>query len=65
MGDGPISYAIPVAIELAGMFLLILGVSIELTTHAGLGHTLISVGSVLITAGSIIWGKIVQTKKKE
>ena len=65
MGDGPISYAIPVAIELAGMFLLVLGVSVELTTQADIGHMLISVGSVLITAGSIIWGKLIPPRKKK
>ena len=65
MGDGPISYAIPVAIEFAGMFLLILGVSVELTTQADIGHALISIGSVLITGGSIIWGKLIQTRKKK
>ena len=63
MGGGPISYAIPIAVELAGMFLLVLGVSIELTTQAGIGHTLISVGSVLITAGSIIFGKLLRKKR--
>lgn len=65
MGNKPISYTIPIAIEFAGMFLLVLGVGVELTTQAGIGHILISVGSVLITAGSIIWGKIIQARKKE
>jgi len=63
MGGGPISYAIPIAVELAGMFLLVLGISIELTTQADIGHTLISVGSVLITAGSIIFGKLLRKKR--
>lgn len=65
MSDGPMSYAIPIGIELAGMFLLILGVSVELTTRAELGHVLISVGSVLITVGSIIWGKIFTARHRK
>jgi len=57
-----ISYAIPLSIELAGIFILIIGVAVEIVTQADIGHNIISIGSVLISVGSIIWGKIFRLK---
>jgi len=57
-----ISYAIPLSIELAGIFILIIGVTVEIVTQADIGHNIISIGSVLISVGSIIWGKIFRLK---
>ena len=65
MTDNPISYAIPLSLELSGMFLLVLGVVTEIATGADVWHTCISAGSVLITAGSIIWGKLIRNKQKK
>ena len=64
MKGNPISYAVPIAIELAGMFLLVLGIAVELTTQADLGYVLISTGSALLAGGSLIWSKILKAKEK-
>jgi len=64
MGDDPLSYAIPIAIEFAGVFILLLGIAVELSTGADLGYLLISFGSTIITAGSVVWAKIVKGKRK-
>ena len=57
-----LSYALPVAIELAGIFILIIGIAVEISTGAELGHYIISVGSCLIAVGSVIWSKIFRLK---
>ncbi len=59
-----VSYTLPVAVELSGILILILGVTVELTTSADLGHTLISTGSILIAAGSLIWSKVFRREKR-
>ena len=60
-----VSYAIPLAMELTGIFILVIGVTVELITQADLGHFLISTGSTIIAAGSVIWGKIFKLKRNE
>jgi hypothetical protein len=60
-----LSYALPVAIELAGIFILIIGIAVEISTRAELGHYIMSVGSCLIAVGSVIWSKIFKLKAKE
>lgn len=64
MSDKAISYSIPLAIELAGIFMLVLGVAVEISTQADVGHAIISVGSVLVAVGSIIWGKIFRVRSR-
>ena len=63
-GEESVAYAVPIGLELAGMFLLVLGLAVELVTGADVWHTLVSVGSVLITLGSVVWGKLLRRKKK-
>jgi hypothetical protein len=60
-----LSYALPVAIELAGVFILIIGIAVEISTGAELGHYIISIGSCLIAIGSVVWSKVFKLKAKE
>ena len=62
MSEEALSYAVPIAIELAGIFIVIMGIAIELTTKADIGHLIISAGSAIIAIGSVIWSKIFRLK---
>jgi hypothetical protein len=65
MTEKALSIAIPVSIELAGIFILIIGIAVEISTGGEIGHILISVGSSVIAAGSILWSKILKLKGKK
>jgi len=65
MTEKALSYALPIAIELTGIFILILGIAVEITTGADVGHTIISFGSAIIAVGSIIWAKIMKLSGKK
>lgn len=63
MGDGPISYAIPLTIELLGIIIVAIGLGVEVYRGADAGFMLISIGSFLIAAGSCMWTKLLKSKK--
>jgi len=63
MTEKALSYAFPVAVELTGIFILILGIAVEIATGAELGHYIISVGSCLIAIGSVLWAKVFRLKR--
>jgi hypothetical protein len=65
MTEKALSIAIPVSIELAGIFILIIGIAVEISTRAELGHYIMSIGSCLIAVGSIIWSKIMKLSGKK
>jgi hypothetical protein len=65
MTEKALSYAFPVAIELTGIFILILGIAVEITTGADYGHLIITLGSAIISIGSIIWAKIMKLSGKK
>jgi hypothetical protein len=65
MAEGALSYAIPVSIELAGIFVLLIGIAVEISTGGDIGHILISVGSAVIAVGSVLWAKILKLKGKK
>jgi hypothetical protein len=65
MAEGALSYAIPVSIELAGIFVLLIGIAVEISTGGDIGHILISVGSAVIAVGSVLWAKILKVKGKK
>ena len=46
-----------VVIELTGIIFTGAGVGIELAMHADIGFLAMTVGSLLLAAGGIIWGK--------
>jgi hypothetical protein len=60
MTEKALSYALPIAIELTGIFILILGIAVEITTGRDIGHILISAGSTIIAVGSLIWAKLIR-----
>jgi hypothetical protein len=59
-----LTYALPISIELAGIFTVIIGVAVELSTGAELGHNVISLGSAIVALGSTIWAKIYKPRQK-
>jgi hypothetical protein len=65
MTEKALSYALPIAIELTGIFILILGIAVEITTGADYGHVIITFGSIIISLGSIIWAKIMKLSGKK
>ncbi|MFQ6075618.1 MAG: hypothetical protein ACE5Z5_05735 [Candidatus Bathyarchaeia archaeon] len=64
MGEGAIGFALPLSLELSGIFVVLIGVAVEISTGAPIGYNLISVGSLLIAAGSLIWGKLMRKRKE-
>ena len=65
MTGKPLAYAFPISVELCGVFFIIIGIAIELSTGADLGYMLISLGSCLVALGSLIWSKIMKIQSKE
>ena len=63
MKDTPLSYAVPMAIEMLGVTVVAIGIGIEMVMRADVGYSLISVGSILITAGGLIWTKVFKYRK--
>jgi len=51
---------IPVTLELVGITAIGSGIGIELAMQADVGYVVISIGSVLVATGGIIWGKFVR-----
>ena len=48
---------LPVALELAGIAAIGVGIGVELATHADIGWALVTTGSCLVAIGGVIWGK--------
>jgi len=54
---------IPVTLELMGITAIGSGIGIELAMRADIGYVVISIGSVLVATGGVIWGKFVRGGK--
>ena len=52
----------PLTLELLGIAVIGGGIGIEVAMHADIGYVLISVGSVLVAGGGVVWGKFVRGK---
>jgi len=50
-------YILPIVIEIFGIGIVATGIGYEVATGAHLGFVIICIGSWLIAAGGIIWGK--------
>ena len=50
----------PIMLELLGIAMIGSGVGVEIAMHAEVGYVLISVGSVMVAGGGVIWGKFVR-----
>jgi|GEM_PF-4150594 hypothetical protein len=50
-------------LELIGILAIGLGIFYEVIHHAGVGFIAITVGSLLIAVGALIWAKIIHGRK--
>ncbi|GAI59519.1 unnamed protein product [marine sediment metagenome] len=53
---------IPILIELIGISIISVGIGLEITLGGDVFFVLITLGSLLIATGSIIWGKFMRSK---
>jgi hypothetical protein len=51
---------LPVTVELIGIVAISSGIGIELASKAEIGYVIITIGSLLVAAGAIIWGKFMK-----
>ena len=52
---------LPVALEVIGIAAIgVVGVGVELATHANIGWTVVTIGSCLVAIGGVIWGKFMR-----
>jgi hypothetical protein len=51
---------LPVTVELIGIATISSGIGIELASKAEIGYVIISIGSLFIATGAIIWGKFMK-----
>jgi len=58
-----LNYAFPLTIEMVGVLLIVIGVAVEIASGADIGHILITIGSLTVAVGSIIWAKILRHRK--
>ncbi len=49
-----------ISLELVGISAIGAGIGVELAIGADIGWALISVGSVIVAAGGIVWGKFMR-----
>ncbi len=54
---------LPVALEVAGIATIGAGIGVEVAAHANIGYLLITIGSLLVAAGGVIWGKFMRGDK--
>ena len=54
---------IATAIELIGIITVSSGIGFEIATGAELGYVLITMGSVIIAGGGLIFAKIIRSRK--
>jgi hypothetical protein len=56
---------LPIALELMGITAIGAGIGVEVAAHADAGWVLVTGGSCLIAAGSIIWGKFMRKEGQD
>ena len=55
---------IPIALELLGIAAIGTGIGIEIALGADIGYLTITIGSVMVASGGVIWGKFVREEKR-
>jgi hypothetical protein len=60
-----LGYSIAVALELSGIFVTLIGVAVELSTHADFAQSVITLGSAIVALGSVIWAKIYKKPERK
>jgi hypothetical protein len=63
MSEKALTYALPIALELSGIFVTLIGVAVELSTHADFANSIITLGSAIVALGSVIWAKIYKPRR--
>ena len=51
-----------IVVELVGIVGISTGIGVELATHADYGYGIITVGSLFVAGGGILWGKLLRLK---
>ena len=51
---------LPVVLELVGIATVGMGIGVELVAHANIGYLAITIGSLLVATGGVIWGKFMR-----
>jgi hypothetical protein len=51
---------LPIILELIGIITISSGVAIELASKADIGYVIITIGSLVVATGGIIWGKFMK-----
>ena len=52
----------PLTLELIGIAVVGSGIGIEVAMRADIGYLLITIGSVIVAGGGIVWGKFMRSK---
>jgi len=55
----------PIVLELLGIAIVGAGIGIEIVMHADFGFVFITIGSVMVAGGGVIWGKFMMSKRGE
>lgn len=55
-------FMFPLILELVGIATVGGGIGIEIAMKADIGYVIISVGSVLVAGGGIVWGKFIKSR---
>lgn len=53
---------IPISLELLGIATIGMGIGIEVALGADIGYLFITVGSLFVATGGVIWGKFLKGK---
>jgi hypothetical protein len=64
MSEKALTYALPIALELSGVFVTLIGVAVEIATGSDIGHIIITAGSTIVALGSVIFTKIYKPRQK-
>ena len=51
-----------VALEVVGVAIIGTGIGIEIVSHAEIGYLIITVGSLLVAGGGVVFGKFVRRR---
>jgi len=55
-------YLISLVVEIIGVSVVSAGIGVEIATGAEVGHILITLGSLTIASGALIWAKIIRRR---
>lgn len=53
-----------IALESVGVVAIIAGITVECLMQADIGYVVISVGSVMLAAGGLMWAKLIRGRNR-